>query len=921
MNKVFRSALLLVCLLQVGSVLFGQTTIKGTLVDDDEEALPVVTLMLVTKSDSVLAGFAMTDQTGAFEMKGIAPGEYLLQGSLAGKDPLNRLVKVEAGVDVADLGIVQMMAKSTEVGGVEITAEEIPIQIKGDTIEYNADAFKTRPNANVEELLKRLPGVEVDSDGNIKSQGETVQKILVDGKEFFGDDPKVASKNLPAEAVDKVQAFDKLSDMAEFTGVDDGEQQKTLNLVLKEDHKTGYFGNVSAGYGSDDRFEGRANINRFNDKSQLSFLGMGNNTNEQAFSWNDYINFMGGIGNLISMSDAGGQGFSPDELGLPIGFGQNSGVTTTGAAGLNFNQDIGKKTELMSSYFFNYLNKDLQQSTYRENILEGTSFTTEDTSVTDDKNYNHRVNLRLKHELTDNAQLIFRGNGSINTTDGITSTETQSLTGTSLQNSSIYDQITDGNLSNLTSNLTYRQRFKKKGRSMAIDFSFGYNGTDRLVDLLSVNSFSVDTLGMLTDTINQEQRLDQKKQDFGGKITYIEPVGKKKFLEVKYVHQENANDLVKDFYNVDGTEVRDYDSLLSNRYDGGWVYDQASTALRIIPSKMSNIQIGVGAQRSALDGVVGLQDTTIAKEFFNVLPSFRWNYSPRKGRKLRLRYTTAINAPSIENLQPVVDNSNPLSIYIGNPELDAEYAHNMRLSYMLFDQFSFTSLFTSLSATYTGNKISQSTTVDSLFRQVTTPVNVDRDLRISARAHFNTPIRKLGVKIGANPVLTYTNGITLINGVENPTNRLTSTMDFSIENRKKEWLDILVGARVTHNTTQYEIDASMNQEYLNTSYYTDLTIYFLKKWTFNTRFDYYVYSGGGFSENQTVPLWKAYVSRTFFESDKLELKFYVFDILNQNAGIDRTTQVNYLEESRYNTVSRYGMFSATWKIISLGKKK
>ncbi|MCB0684122.1 MAG: hypothetical protein KDC32_24935, partial [Saprospiraceae bacterium] len=251
--------------------------------------------------------------------------------------------------------------------------------------------------------------------GNIRAQGEQVNRVLVDGKEFFGSDPKIATQNLPADAVDKVQVFDKRSEMAEFSGIDDGEREKTINLALKEDKKQGYFGNVTAGYGTDDRYQGKANINRFSKNMQLSAIGMTNNLNQQGFSIDDYLNFMGG---LRSMMSGGGGGFrltlDSDEVGVPLDFGQSTGITTTRAGGLNLNYDFGEKTELSTSYFYNRISNELQQSTYRENLLADAPFTSEEETEQLNRNTNHRLNLTLRHEIDSMQRLSLRSNLGFN---------------------------------------------------------------------------------------------------------------------------------------------------------------------------------------------------------------------------------------------------------------------------------------------------------------------------------------------------------------------------------------------------------------------------------------------------------------------------------------------------------------------------
>jgi hypothetical protein len=349
----------------------GQHDVKGLVRDSSGASVPGATVVLLQSADSVMESFTSTDADGNFQLKRVSGGRYILQVSYIGHSTYSKALEVNGPVD---LGPVVLRPKNTQLKEVDISSEHIPVVIKNDTVEYNAKAFKTQPNAAVEDLLKRLPGVEVEKDGTIKAHGKTVNKVLVDGKEFFGDDPKVATKNLPADAIDKVQVFDKKSDMAEFTGIDDGERDKTINLKLKDEKRKGVFGKVTGGYGTDERYEARANINSFRKKTQVSLIGLSNNTNQQGFSVMDYVNFMGGFRNMAGGGQGGSLSLNPGDIGVPLNMGSSNGFTTTTATGVNFNYDLGEKTEIRSSYFYNQLDKTIDKSTFRQSLQGRGSF-------------------------------------------------------------------------------------------------------------------------------------------------------------------------------------------------------------------------------------------------------------------------------------------------------------------------------------------------------------------------------------------------------------------------------------------------------------------------------------------------------------------------------------------------------------------
>ncbi|MEO6039037.1 MAG: TonB-dependent receptor, partial [Saprospiraceae bacterium] len=389
------------------------STLEGGVADSSGIALPTATVMLLQARDSVLAAFGTTDPDGRFSLQNVAPGDYLLQINYLGYQNHSQQLVVPENKNRVNAGRILLQPASLVLPGVEIKAEQAPLVMRKDTLEYNAGVFKTQPGAVVEDLLKKLPGIQVQSDGTIKAQGETVQNVLVDGKEFFGQDPKVATKNLPADAVDKVQVYDKKSEQAEFTGIDDGREQKTINLQLKADKKQGYFGNASAGYGTQNRFEGKFNLNRFGGKTQFSALGMGNNTNQQGFSFDDYLNFMGGLSNL--MSGSGGAGgrvritVDPEAAGIPMGFGLENGFTDTWAGGLNINTELNAKTKLNASYFYSRLQNDMERSTSRTNLLGDQQFGSREEEDRLSRTAGHRLNLTLRHKPDSASNLTFRG--------------------------------------------------------------------------------------------------------------------------------------------------------------------------------------------------------------------------------------------------------------------------------------------------------------------------------------------------------------------------------------------------------------------------------------------------------------------------------------------------------------------------------
>ncbi|MBI5914743.1 MAG: TonB-dependent receptor [Bacteroidetes bacterium] len=893
--------------------------VSGLVTDSTNTGLLAATVVLMEKKDSTLSAFGITEADGRFLMKKITPGNYLLQVSYVGYETHWQPLSIAAGNEKMDVGQVTLSPASATLNEVEVTADRVPLRMQGDTLEYNAAAFKTQPGAVVEDLLKKLPGVEVQADGTIKAQGETVQNVFVDGKEFFGNDPQVATKNLPADAVDKVQVYDKKSEMAEFTGIEDGRDSKTINLALKEGHKQGYFGNATAGGGTDERYQGRFNLNRFSKNSQLSGIGMANNNNQAGFSFNDYMQFMGGLGSMMGGGGGGSRSvrmsFDLGQTGIPLEGGQVDGIMTTWAGGVNFNRDFGKKTELQSSYFLSKIQNDIERSTQRQNLLGDQSFLSTEDENTHTESFNHRLNLTLKHEIDSFQDLSLRSSLALSdaryNSDG--TSQTFDVHGI-LENENVRNYRSDGQRLDLTNTATYRRRFGKKGRAFVADSSFNFGQNTQDGHLNSETSFyQTDTTRIPLD---QRQNMTDDAMSYSLGASYTEPLGKAKYLEINASRQNYTNETSKDFYDI-GPGGEELNNDLSNHFDRGYLYDRAGLNL-MVNRKKWNLTGGSAVQRSSLEGQQRGEAEALKKQFTRLLPSLFFNHEPGIGRNFSFEYQTNLREPSPEQLQPLVDNSDPLNLYVGNPDLKPEYAHQLSAHFMRFDQFTFTSFFANISAEYVKDRITNASSVDSLFRRTVRPVNVKNDRSLRGFVDFSTPLRPLKTTVRLNLSSSWNHGILFVNDLENSTDRITNGVDLSFSNRKKEKVDATIGARLSHNRTTYSESEALNQTYLNRRYYAEATVYPNKKWEFGSKFRYTVYSDENFGGEQVVPLWEASLSRYLLKNNRGKLTLSAFDILNKNLGVRRNSELNYLEQQRINTLQRYVMLTFAYSIQGFG---
>lgn len=896
--------------------LFSQKyTIEGSVIDSNKVALEFTSVVLLQSQDSILVGFSITNKDGLFRIDGIEAGSYLLNASFLGYKDYYKTVDIKGEESTIKIDMVQLEAASALLDEVTINATHIPIQIKNDTVEYNADAFKTQAGDNVEELLKKLPGIEVEKDGTIKAHGEEVEKIMVEGKEFFSGDPTIATKNLPADIVDKIQVFDKDSEMAEFTGIDDGEQQKTINIGLKEGKKAGYFGAATVGYGSDERYDSKFNINRFGKKLQISGVGMINNVNKQGFSFNEYVGFMGGLSNLMR---SGGRNNSS---GLNISQGLGDGFVDTGALGFNINYDFGKKTDWNNSYFLNQIKNKLESSLQRINLLGNSGFDTDQNSLTENQNLSHALNGRFKHEIdsTQNFTITYRLGYNDGESNIISDTKNLSEAGTRISGSAT-DNSSNANRLNFNTTLTYRKRLKKQGRFLTGDFRFGNTNNDQEAYLQSVNIFN--RMGMVEEAnLLQEQFQNNDQSSYRIKIAYTEPLKNRQYLQFDYTRNNNNNDFLKEFFDLQPDQIPDQilNEQLSNNYKRDYRYDRFGTNYKLSRDQFS-LTLGSGFQLSNLIGQLFSTETSIDQSYFYVLPSMNVRYQMSGIKSLDIRYSTNVREPSLEQLQPIVDNSDPLNIYIGNPDLNPEYQHSLRVRFNTYSQFSDISFFTFFNVGYTKDKITNKKEIGEFFVQSTTPINVDRSITASHYVSYSVPIKFLKHKIQISNNLSYANNILFVNDLENKVNRWNNSITLSLNNTRKNIVDIDYGVTLNTNSVRYSVDDQLNTNYLNSTIFVDLDLELPNEYEFRTNFETVQYSTENFGGNERISLLNFSLSKVFLKSKKAKFGIKAVDLLNQNKNINRSSNTNYIQEEQVISLGRYFLLDFTYSFSGFGSQ-
>ncbi len=891
--------------------------LKGVVTGSDQEPLTGATVVVLNPLDSALVSFAISDGQGRFVLNRVPVQPAVLQVTYIGFGSFQQELDLNGAERIVDLGEIWLSPENLMLEEVVVKGEHVPVLIKGDTISYQADAFATRPDDNVERLLRKLPGVEVERDGSIRAQGEDVENVLVDGKPFFGNNAQVATRNLPADAVEAVEVYDQASEMEEFSGIEDGDEEKTINLVLKEDKKSGQFGELTAGYGTDGRYQARANVNRFSGTTQVSLLGSANNLNEPGFSVFDYIDFMGGFERL--MSQGGGMlQLSQDDIGIPLDFGNGGGLNTSKALGLNLNHDFSENTQFSTNYFGSRLQRDLRRSYTRDNFLGDGAFASQGSNVEDSRADGHRLNLDLEQKFGERQRLDFRSGISYNTSRNL---RTQQLSNLDLNEVPInesdqYNLYTpDRWMAN--ANLQYMLKFKKLGRFVALTLDWEQQNDDAETLLNNRNRFWDDpSSSWLADSVWQRQTRIDDQRFWQTRLSFTEPLSDRWYWQNRLTVSGESQDRGKDFLDITDSKET-LNTLLSGQFDRGFQQQQFETGFMYNGTK-SRWNFSVTGQRALLNSMASNNSTPQERDFYYLLPRLGWEYEMEGSKNLDIRYRTNIVAPSLDQLQTLVDNTNALNIFQGNPNLEPEYRHNLSAGLTIIDAFSFTNFFANVQSTYIQNRIVNSLTFDDLLRQVTQPVNTDYEWQNQMFASFSTPIKPLDIALRLRGNLSFTRGLVRVNTIEDQVDRWGQEWSFSFGNRKKNVVDWELGARWNYNQASYEIQSSFDQNYNRQDLFGLFTWFMPKSWVLSTEVEYQNFSNERFGQSDRFTLWQASISKSLMKNERLLLKLSVFDLLNQNTGIQRQNAFNYFEESRANALGRYAMLTATFKIGRVG---
>jgi len=897
-------------------------TVSGRLVDTlQKQQLVNATVSLVNAKDSSLAGFTRADATGKFVLTNLQSGQYRLSASMVGFHSVWKIFELKNEQPETNLGEIKMKDNSLMD---EVTVQNLrpPVVVNGDTLEFNAEAFKTKPNAVVEDMLKKMPGVEVDKDGTIRVNGQKISRVFVNGKQFFGNDPKIATRNLDADAIDKVQVFDKKSDQAEFTGIDDGNSEKAINLKLKKDKKNMLFGKATAGGGTKDRFDGQFNVNRFKGEQQVSAIGMANNTNRQGFTFSDVLNFTGAAKKM--MSGGGGRVVintsGPEDFGLPVqGVNNSEGIEKTIAGGLNFDNTWKKKTELNGSYFYNNIDVNNEKNTTRQNLSTTNPFTYNQKTLSDKRSESNRLNFTLDAKLDSfnsikfSPQYISQHNKYSNA-----NTYTSVLPGDKLLNEGFSNSTTDATGYNFAGSFLFKHKFRKKGRTFSSNITAGQNDTHSNGTLKSINNFYSNGTFNYKDTLDQTNNLSSLTSNYGINVSYTEPLSKRSLLEINSFYNKSNGNLNKKTYDINN-QTGKYDvtnDALSNAFKTEYTYAGGGTNFR---SQKKKVTLGFGAALQYASLLNQLKDNSnISQHFTSILPAANFTYNFTKMKNLSLEYTTTTNQPTVTQLQPVSDVSDPLNITIGNPNLQQEYQHNVNINFFTASPLAQKNLFAYVNFSTTQHAIVNADVLDQFGGRTTTYQNMNGVYNLFGGTEWGFKAKKLNtrINIGANTILY--NNYNFLNGQKNHITNLAFSPRIGLTYNYKEKFDINTSAKFGYNKIKYSLQPSFNDNYWRNTYEADANVNLPLNISINNEFSYNVNSGRSQGYNKNVALWNAAITKGLFKYQRATLKLSVFDLLNQNVGINRNANLNYIEDASYKVLNRFYMMSFTYNLRKAG---
>lgn len=909
--------LLLFSFIVISITASAQLRVKGAVKNDDGKNLAgaSVTLYYPGTKDSLKT---VTNEKGSFTFNDVKKAKVEVITSYIGYKKF--LSYYDYTEQTGEQYIWDIVLTPGDVTLETVTVEAAKIQIREDTVSYKIDSTMYRKNDNVEQVLKTLPGIEVDNKtGKVTAQGKEVTRVKVNGKDFFGGDVTTATRELNADMVDKIQVIDDYGDQAAFTGVRDGEASKTLNIQLKKDKNKGYFGNVSGGIGTEDRYQAGLSLNIFNNERQISILGNINNTNAGTFNFGSGV--MGGAmgGAVMNMASSMGIGRGGAGMGAAFGnFGTNNGLNVTKSIGVNFRDQWGPKISAYGSYSFSNRQSTTLQNVSQQNIQNPPTINLQDNNDYAE-NDNHRFSFNIEYKIDSFNYLKFSPNISITNTNGENYSDFHfnQLNGDKINEGNI-NSFSDSKSPTLNGTLLFNHRFKKRGRTLSINLTGNTGYTESTNDYGNYTTNYVPSLTQ--DTLLQYINQDNDNRSYSIRGSYIEPLSKAKSLEFNYSYSKQITGNDRQSFEIDPvTGDKTYIESRSNIFDNVYITNRIGANFRNNQKKF-NYSVGFAVQPASIQSNSITGKYSYKQDIFNYFPVFRYQYNFSKSRSFSVNYNGSTRQPSFSQLQPVYDSSNLQYITIGNPDLRPEFTNTLGLRYNNFDFITGNVFFGTINASFTNDKIVNNIFTPRPGRQETRYLNADGYYSLSAFYNFSRPIknRKYVFNFGGNAA--FNNNIAYIANEKNTGKNFVFGQRFSMDYKLKKWLESNVAVNFTFNDTKNATDDRLNSTTRAWTLSHNSRVFLPKGIVFTYDMDKTLNSGFGEGVNTNPFIINAALEKQFFKSKKLSLKLNALDMLNENTSINRNVSAFAITDTRTNRLGRYFMLSAIFRLNKFSGK-
>ena len=922
MKKLSLAFILCLCC----TYLFAQNPfqVKGIVADSTANVkLRNATISILNAKDSTLYKFTRASESGGFDIQQMRAGNFILMLTYPEYADYVYYFQLDAANPSLNLKTINMKLKTTLLSEVIIKGQAAAIKIKGDTTEFNAASYTIQPNDKVEDLLKKLPGIQIDKDGKITAQGKTVQKVLVDGEEFFGDDPTLVTKNLRADMIDKVQLFEKSSDQAAFTGVDDGNKAQTINLKLKEDKKSGYFGKVDIGAGTDEFYQGQVMFNKFKARQKFSLYGTAGNNGKTGLNWDDASKY-GSSGSNMEVFDGGiyfsGSGDDIDGYEGQY-YGEGIPIARNGGAHYDTKWNDGKET-VNTNYKLGSLGVKANKNIISQNNLPAGIFNNTSDEMSDKYLFRQKLDATYTIKLDTSSNLKVMVDGTLKNSDNVTDYNAISLRGdNSLLNTSkrSVDNHSKDQLFNISA--FYTRKLKKVGRNFSINLSEKISDKNSDGFLKSKNDFYGPS-SVLTgnETIDQYKTNDTKTNTFNSNFTFNEPLSKLLTLVLNYGFSvSNSRSDRKSFNTSTPGKYTILDPEFSNDFEATQYTNQGGAMFNYKKLK-TILSFGTKINAVSFNQYEALSNQRYNRSFLNWIPQANYQYKFSNQRSLRFGYYGYTNQPTVDQLQPVKVNTDPLNIPLGNPDLKPSYNSNISLSYNSYKVLTNQSIYISGNFGFTNNQIVNNTTTDLLGKSIRQSINLNEKtpLNYSIWSRVSRKIKALGVDVGLNINGSRSTNYSYINSELNKNINTRIGPQFSVS-RYKDKLELSLNFGPSYNGQEVSLQKERSNKGWGTSGYGYFKIILPKKVTIQSDAQYtYTPASASFSTSFEQTIINASLTKSFFKKEELKAMIKVNDLLNQNSGFSRYASANIITQTSYNNINRYFMFSLIWDFNKMG---